>query len=211
MKDADTGWWPYRFLLLTVLLVVGVLFAVVVYYESSARPLWISAAATPTTAATVAASASPVAATSSTEVIAQVTPKIAPATPWGVLAGDESPASPVTATALPELPPVALLGPPAGSPFRLGDTVTFYWEWPGMVADDWRYAIYLQSEQGTAFAGMAEPGNLGSMQQVSVMLAGALSGPGTYQWQIVLEDEVSGTSLARSEQRPIVVLADSSR
>lgn len=174
-----------------------------------ARTAGVSATATP-----AAGPATSVPATLNASAVAQVTPTIGLATPWAVLGlGASATATPeaVEPTALPELPAIALLGPPPASQFRLSDGVTFYWDWPAELTDDRRFAVYLESAGEGFYAGSVEAGNFGSMQQLGVELSAVVPAAGDYQWRVVVEEAASGNVLARSEYRPIVVLADGSQ
>jgi hypothetical protein len=145
--------------------------------------------------------------------VAQVTPTIALATPWGVLGldGGQETATVAATEVAPQRPPVVLLGPPPGSQFRRSDTVTFYWDWAETPADGQRFALYLDSGERQTLMGTAEAENLGSLQQVSARLSDFAPAPGDYRWYVVVEEAASGAVLAASERRPIVVLADGSR
>lgn len=142
----------------------------------------------------------------------QVTPTIALATPWGVIglggsSGGAVPTGASLATPLPDLPPIGLLGPPPESLYKLGDPVTFYWDWPENLQDTNRFSVYLQGEQGAVWLGEADAENLGTLQQLGITPASVGVQSGAYLWYVVVEDE-TGVVLARSEQRPIVFIAD---
>jgi hypothetical protein len=145
--------------------------------------------------------------------VAQVTPTIAVATPWGVLGldGSQGTATAEATEVAPQRPAVVLLGPPPGSQFRRSDTVTFYWDWAETPADGQRFALYLDSGDRQTLMGTAEAENLGSLQQTSARLSEVTTAPGDYRWYVVVEETASGAVLAGSERRPIVVLADGSR
>jgi hypothetical protein len=145
--------------------------------------------------------------------VAQVTPTIAVATPWGVLGldGSQETATAAATEVAPQRPPVVLLGPPPGSQFRRSDTVTFYWDWAETPTDGQRFALYLDSGDRQTLMGTAEAENLGSLQQAGARLSDYTTAPGDYRWYVVVEEAASGAVLAGSERRPIVVLADGSR
>lgn len=147
-----------------------------------------------------------------TEAIAQTTPTIAPATPWGVLGigvtAEPSTVEPPAVVA--EQPSISLLGPPAGSQFRQGDTVTLYWDWPGTLQEGWRFALYIGNAGGQTLVGTAEAGNLGTLQQAAVVLESGSVDGGEAQWWVAVEDATAGT-IATSERRVIVVLATADR
>ena len=146
----------------------------------------------------------------------QMTPTIALATPWGVLGLDPLAVESIgtetaSSTPIPDLSPIVLLGPPAGSQFMLGDMVTFYWDWPEDLRKDLRFSVQLQANNQTMDIGTAEAENLGTVQQLGVVLGDVGVEAGDYQWLVVIEESDSGTVLARSEQRPIVLLPDGNR
>lgn len=144
--------------------------------------------------------------------VAQVTPTIGLATPWGVLGLDgDTPATAVPTADLPEQPPVILLGPPPGSQFREGDMVTFYWDWPGSLREGWAFRLYVGNAGGQTPAGTAEAGNLGTVQQLGVVLGDVAADSGDYQWWVAVEETASGRVIAGSERRAIVVLANGDR
>lgn len=203
-----------RNLLYVILLLVIVLISVVLV--SNFTPLVRERMEKATTSGTEAVAAAitdkpvPVA----TATVVQVTPAIALATPWGVLGlGDGSGPAETSAedSRAVDLPPVVLSGPPPGSQFGLNDSVTFYWDWPGELQDGMRFALYLQSADAAELVGTADADNLGNVQQVGARLGEFVAGPGDYQWQVVVEDESTGATIAFSEHRPIVLMADSSR
>lgn len=124
---------------------------------------------------------------------------IGQATPWGA-AGLEPTA---TATAVVAAPgTIALYGPPAGSRFGAGDTVSFYWSWPGELADGQRFVLYLVRANERQPLGQVDEANLGRVYQLRV----AVEETGDFRWEVVLEDGLTGAIIGASENRLISVI-----
>lgn len=126
------------------------------------------------------------------------------ATPWAVAgAPGEATAAP-TPTAVPGAPePIALLGPPAGSLFRRADTVSFYWQWPGELAAEQRFVVYIAAAgQPVALAEVVEA-NLGAVFQAQAPAGSMVDEATQYQWWVILEDEATGTTIGQSAPRTI--------
>lgn len=127
------------------------------------------------------------------------------ATPWAT--GGDAPSDavtttpPPTPTGAPE--PIVVLGPPAGSLFRAGDTVSFYWEWPRPLAGEQRFVLYVAAAGLPVAVAEVDAANLGSVYQAQAAAGAAMSEAGTYQWWVVLEDAATGQTLGQSAPRPI--------
>lgn len=125
------------------------------------------------------------------------------ATPWAVAGGPgETPTVESEPTAAAPVP-IPLLGPPAGSIFRMGDTVSFYWSAAGEPTPQQRYGVYLLAGDERVLLGSAVGPNLGQGYQIRATIGDFVVEPGDYSWLVVLEDVDSGTIIGQSKIRPI--------
>lgn len=216
MKEAVGELTPQRILLyfavLTIMFLIG---AVVLSSQSQSGATTANQGGTAQSTVVVAidVAATSVSGSDAGTVVARITPTIALATPWGVLGLDVQPDqsvdhAPEAPTPLPDRSPIVLLGPPADSQFGTDDLVTFYWDWPEPLVEGQRFSAYVQTVDDTLWIGSAEADNLGTLQQLGFALGEVGAEAGSYVWYIVVEDIETGTVLARSEQRPIVLLPD---
>lgn len=125
------------------------------------------------------------------------------ATPWAVAGGPGE-----TPTVVPEVTPVhiPLLGPPAGSIFRMEDTISFYWSAAGEPSPNQRYGVYLLDGGERVLLGSAVGPNLGQGYQIRATIGEFVDEPGEYRWLVVLEDVDSGAIIGQSEIRPITLM-----
>jgi len=128
------------------------------------------------------------------------------ATPWAVPGGPGETPTVEAPTAAPQITPVPipLLGPPPGSFFRLEDAVTFYWSAAAEPTPDRQYAVYLLDGDRLFLGSVAQP-NLGQAYQLRVTIGDFVEEPGSYSWQVVLEDAEFDGIIGQSEIRPITV------
>jgi len=191
--------------LISFLLIVGLILAGWVWY--STRPLAPLTASAITPAATAGAQAAPTSVAEPADVPGDgygIVP--GPATPWAVAGGPgEQPAAP------PESPPdapIALIGPPPGSLFRMGDGVTFYWSSPEPLAPGRQFTVYLLADGTQVALGSAAEANLGLGYQLSAVPGQAVEQPGQFSWLIAIEDQATGAIIGQSAARPIALIAD---
>jgi len=199
---------PRTIHLIIFLLIVGLALAGWVWYSS--RPLLAPAApvaVTPATAATPGAQAAPTSVTEPVDVPGDgygVVP--GPATPWAVAGGPgEQPAAP------PESPPagpIALIGPPPGSLFRMGDGVTFYWSSPEPPGPGRQFTVYLLTDGVQVALGSVAEANLGLGYRLSAVPGQGAEQPGQFSWLVAIEDQASGAIIGQSAARPITLIAD---
>ncbi len=128
------------------------------------------------------------------------------ATPWAVVGGPgETPTVESEPTAAAPVP-IPLLGPPAGSIFRMGDTVSFYWGAVEEPTPNQQYGVYLLAGDERVLLGSAVGPNLGQGYQVRATIGDFVVEPGDYSWLVVLEDVDSGAIIGQSETRPITLM-----
>jgi hypothetical protein len=137
-----------------------------------------------------------------------------PATPWAVPGGPGEPTltaeGPAELTGLPGASPaIVLQGPPPGSSFNLGDTISFYWQAAGEVAPQWRMTLYIESDGGSrAAAGSVARANLGQGFRLDAVAGDIVDEAGAYRWFVALEDSETGAIIGQSELRPLVVMGE---
>ncbi len=134
------------------------------------------------------------------------------ATPWAVPGGPgeptPTPESPAVASGLAgDSPAITLQGPPTGSAFSLGDTISFYWTLDGS-APNGQMTLYVEGDAGRAAAGAVARANLGPGFQLSVAAGDIVDEAGTYRWIVVLEDSSTGEIINQSEVRPITIIGE---
>jgi len=128
------------------------------------------------------------------------------ATPWAVAGGPgETPTAagePTTAAPV----PIPLQGPPAGSLFRMEDTVSFYWGAAGEPTPNQQYGVYLLNGDERVLLGSAIGPNLGQGYQIRATIGEFVDEPGDYSWLVVLEDVDSGAIIGQSEIRLMTLM-----
>ncbi len=198
---------PRTIHLIIFLLIVGLALAGWVRYSNRPLAPADSATATPAPAATAGAQAAPTSAAEPVDVPGDgygVVP--GPATPWAVAGGPgEQPA------ALPESPPaapIALIGPPPGSLFRMGDGMTFYWSSPEPLAPGRQFTVYLLTDGVQVALGSVAEANLGLGYRLSAVPGQGAEQPGPFSWLVPIEDQASGAIIGQSAARPITLIAD---
>lgn len=178
---------------------------------------WLSWTAAPSVSPpprTTTASATTVAATDVTSAAATAQPAeataesaamlVGPATPWGAAGLEPAATAPPATVASGASAPgaIGVFGPPAGSRFRAGDAVVFYWAWPEELAEGQRFVLYLVAAEGRRPLGQVDEANLGRVYQVSAPVGEA----GDFRWEVVLEDGSTGAIIAASEPRAIITI-----
>jgi len=198
---------PRTIHLIIFLLIVGLALAGWVRYNNRPLAPADSATATPAPAATAGAQAAPTSAAEPVDVPGDgygVVP--GPATPWAVAGGPgEQPA------ALPESPPaapIALIGPPPGSLFRMGDGMTFYWSSPEPLAPGRQFTVYLLTDGVQGALGSVAEANLGLGYRLSAVPGQGVEQPGQFSWLVAIEDQASGAIIGQSAVRLITLVAD---
>jgi hypothetical protein len=167
---------------------------------------WLGQQAAPVAPATaVAARPSDEAATTSSD--AAQTPAataaemlVGLATPWGAAGLEPTATAEPSAVVAPGA--IAVYGPPAGSRFRAGDTVVFYWSWADELAEGQRFVLYRVADDGRQVLGQVDEANLGRVYQLRASVGQA----GDFRWEVVLEDESTGAIIAASEARALSAL-----
>lgn len=112
----------------------------------------------------------------------------------------------------PTLPPdatITLSGPPNESSFPSNSIVTFYWNWPQPLAENHQFALTLiNSDQEQQIATIDEQ-NLGQQYALTVDTGTIdLTTPESLLfWQIQLINSESGTILAQSVRRELLLLS----
>jgi len=111
--------------------------------------------------------------------------------------GAPPPQAPIAEQAAPQL---LLLGPPQSSEFILADgaKLIFSWSWNGSVIDGQRFALYLSSGGRTFQAGVLRQFQDSGQYQLSASASTLAITPGSYTWQIKLEDSNQGIVIAES-------------
>ena len=115
-----------------------------------------------------------------------------------------------TPTVMPTAPPgaeIQLLGPPPGSAFRIGDTLSFYWQLSVPLAEDQTLAVYLLTQNQEHLLGRLSKANIGHSYRLHVVIDEATGVAGKVQWQVRLESTQPKQWLATSETRPLALLA----
>lgn len=138
---------------------------------------------------------------------APVRPTIALATPWGVL-----PANQPVATELPEEAPVStvvpavLLGPPPDSVFSAGSSVSFYWQWPGVLEEGQSFIVQAGTDGQWREIGRLDGVNLGQLFRLTVNSDAVGLDPGSYQWQVILESGAGEIGPIVAPPRPFTIV-----
>lgn len=101
---------------------------------------------------------------------------------------------------------IQLLGPPSGSTFRIGDTLSFYWQWPAPLAEDQSLAVYLLVQNQEYLLGRLGEPNVGQSYRLHVPIDDSMGATGKAQWQVRLESNHARQWLAASEIRPLALL-----
>lgn len=110
---------------------------------------------------------------------------------------------------VPTIPPgaeIQLLGPPPGSAFRIGDTLSFYWQWSVPLAKDQSLAVYLLAQNQEYLLGRLDEPNVGQSYRLHVSIDDSTRAAGKVQWQVRLESNQAKQWLAASEIRPLALL-----
>ncbi len=191
--------------LISFLLIVGLALAGWVWY--STRLLALPAPATPAPAAAATAQASPTSVVEPVDAPGDgygIVP--GPATPWAVAGGPGE--QPTPAPEPPPHAPIALIGPPPGSLFRMGDGVTFYWSSPEPPGPGRQFTVYLLTGGAQVALGSVAEANLGLGYQLSAVPGQAVEQPGQFSWLIAIEDQASGAIIGQSAVRPLTLIAD---
>jgi hypothetical protein len=129
-----------------------------------------------------------------------------PATPWAVPGGPGEPPTPTAETVAAENgPAIVLQGPPPGSSFNLGDTISFYWQAAGEVASQRQMTLYIESDGSRAAAGSVTRANLGQGFRLDAVAGDLVDEAGSYRWFVALEDSETGAIIGQSELRPLVI------
>ncbi|MCP4425023.1 MAG: hypothetical protein GY803_11055 [Chloroflexi bacterium] len=120
--------------------------------------------------------------------------------------------TPTPSPPTPTLPPdavIALLGPPPDSVFRLGDTISFYWDWPQPLSEDQRLFVYLLLGGQEILLGALEEPNSGATYRLQRNAMELVDTAVSAQWLVRLQSATNGTSadsqtaLAESETRTL--------
>jgi uncharacterized protein YkwD len=111
--------------------------------------------------------------------------------------GAPPPQAPIAEQTAPQL---LLLGPPQSSEFILADgsKLIFSWSWNGGVFDGQRFALYLSSGGRTFQSGVVRQSQDSGQYQLSFNASNLAISPGSYTWQIRLEDSNQGIVIAES-------------
>jgi len=115
-----------------------------------------------------------------------------------------------TEAIVPTIPPgveIQLLGPPPGSAFRIGDTLSFYWQWSLPLAEDQSLALYLLVQDQELLLGRLDEANVGHSYRLHVPVGDSSGAAGKVQWQVRLESNHAKQWLVASEIRLLALLA----
>lgn len=134
------------------------------------------------------------------------------ATPWAVPGAPGAPTPTVDGSgALSSLPaenPVIILqGPPPGSSYNTGDTISFYWQSAHEVGPNQQFSVYLEADASRTMIGSAAATNLGQGFRIQATAGEIVDEPGIYSWSVVLEDIDKKEIIGQSEFRQITILA----
>jgi hypothetical protein len=116
-----------------------------------------------------------------------------------------SPAPSLTPT-FPSGAQLQLLGPPPESIFRIGDTLSFYWQWAVPLAEDQWLAVYLYSRGQEHLLGTVNEPNVGNSYRLHAESEAFIETDGLVQWQVRLESSLSQSALVESEIRSFILL-----
>ncbi len=102
---------------------------------------------------------------------------------------------------------IQIASPNFGAEFLVEDEVPFSWIWPVAIENDHQFVVYLlNGEEETAIGEVAgsEVGDNNNFLLRTVVSNFIDHNPGTYSWQIRLEDKDTGDILKESAQFPLV-------
>jgi serine/threonine protein kinase len=131
----------------------------------------------------------------------------------------DSPTAEPTATPTKEALPtsaaeikVDLFEPVADATFTQRDRIRFAWLWLLVVAENEQFRLYLSPETVDAspeilLGSVSEP-NTANLYLLPQTISELGVVPGTYTWQVRLEDQATGEVLAESDPRRLTILAD---
>ncbi len=123
------------------------------------------------------------------------------------------PAPTETPTAAPTPSPVVapgvtirLLGPPDESEFSRQDSITVYWEFPGILPEGTTFVLAIGAQEDEQLLPAGDTPNLGSAFRLRVDLGEVAAEAETVQWRVILLMASGGSPLLESETRTIRVL-----
>ncbi len=126
-----------------------------------------------------------------------------------------TPTSQPTPSPQPTLPPdatITLNGPPEGSSFPSTSTITFYWDWPLLLAENQQFTLSLTNGDQEHQIATVNDQNLGRQYAATVDLGSIEQTPeSSLSWQIKLIDSDSGTILAQSERRKLMFISQATQ
>jgi uncharacterized protein YkwD/PKD repeat protein len=112
----------------------------------------------------------------------------------------------IPAALLPEIvyDPITLLQPLPDSAFEpRRATFLFTWNWPGTLAAEQQFRVYLVGQNGLQPVGIVDQPVGGSEYQLQIMANQLTTAPGLEQWLVRLETSDGQTVLVESERRAI--------
>lgn len=165
-------------------------------------------------ASTVGANTPPVSAAEAT-VLPSATPepsRTKPPLSTATIVPSPTPSSLPTLTpaveSTPQLPTelqIRLMGPPSGSSYGPGESVTFFWEWPLPLTEEQRLTLYLLGEDNQLQVGSLEASNLGKAYTIALTGEQLAGFDGALSWEVRLETESGAGSMLNSERRTFSV------
>lgn len=113
-----------------------------------------------------------------------------------------------TETSLPVIANVTIFEPAAGQKFIENETIQFNWTWLEPLKTDEQFLVQvLSSTQNFVVSRVLQPDD-NLTYKANVPGSAFRNGPGTYEWQVVLISPDSGSPIAQSDPREIVIVAE---
>jgi uncharacterized protein YkwD len=106
-------------------------------------------------------------------------------------------------------PTLMLLGPPQGSEFELtpANNLIFTWSWPLPLQPGERFLVIFHTELRPLQVGIVDQSQPTGQYQLKIPAQQIPAGPGTYQWQVRLENAGEGDTSQDSAWWPILLAA----
>ncbi len=98
-----------------------------------------------------------------------------------------------------------LIAPPPDTKYVLGDTISFDWIWPEQLNADHLFAIYILSGDDRTLIDTVTRTVGDNKYHLDFNSKFASSISGSYAWQVVLEEKLTGKVLAKSELSSIIL------
>lgn len=114
-----------------------------------------------------------------------------------------------TATITPTFPlEVEVLAPPPETEVGLNDTITFTWRWPVPLVFGQQFIIFVSEDDTTLWQETVYIPAENNQYELDIDVADISETPGTYQWQIMVEDDSLESILFETTPATLTILAN---